>query len=128
MGVKQNYKLTDEQFIEALRENNGILANVARWIQRKYGITYTRQSVHERAHKFAYELKEIRESVMDYSECRLIKYISDDDCDARLSTKIAVYFLDSLGKDRGYGKNGIDKILTRKPEQEAGIRAKSVGI
>ena len=106
MTNKQNYKLTDKQFLAMLKENNGIFSRVAAAIQNKYGINYSRQAVFERSKKFAEELREIRESVMDYSEGRLMRIVIDDDSDDKLGAKIATYMLESLGKERGYGQRG----------------------
>jgi hypothetical protein len=117
MENKENYKLTDQQFLEALIENNGIFVLVAKEIQAKYGVTYSRQAVRERAQNFSEELKELRETIIDYSEGRLIKIIADDSADSRLGARLAQYMLNSLGKNRGYGKNGNDDILNEKPEQ-----------
>jgi len=113
---KQTHKLTDEQFLEALREYNGIFVLVAKGIEAKYGITYTRHAVSQRAYNFMDELREIRGAIVDYSEGRLIKCINDD-TDIKLSVKVAQYMLNNLGKDRGYGKNGVDRILHQQPEQ-----------
>ena len=56
--MKENYngKLTDEQFLEILMENEGMYSLTAKAIQKKYGIRFTRQSVRERAQNFAEEL------------------------------------------------------------------------
>jgi transposase len=54
-------KLSDKQFLQALKLNDGRFAETANYIQRKYGVNYSRQSVHERAHrKFGYELRIMR--------------------------------------------------------------------
>lgn len=123
---KKTHKLTDEQFIDALRQCHGILSLVVTYVQQKHGISYTRQSVYERAKNFMDELKQIRETIIDLCEARLIKVVADDSADVRLAIKVALYLLNFLGRDRGYGKNGTDKVLHARPEQVYKIGGKII--
>jgi hypothetical protein len=50
-------KITDEQFFAALRESAGLYARAARIIEKEYGVSYTRQSVKERAERHPKYLK-----------------------------------------------------------------------
>jgi len=74
MVNKHNYKITDEQFIEMLQETNGKLSLVPKAIYNNYGITYSRQGVHDRAKKFAGELEKIRQADPEYSNKRLMRF------------------------------------------------------
>lgn len=104
-SIKQSHKVTDEEFLDALIETNGILTLTAKLIRQKYGISYSRQAAHVRAEKFRAELGEMRESILDYSEAWLVKCLTNEDGDLKVNTKIAMFLLSNLGKKRGYGKN-----------------------
>lgn len=51
MKAKHNYKVTDEQFIEAYRAAEGSYTQTAKYIQEHFNIPYTKQSAQERAQK-----------------------------------------------------------------------------
>jgi hypothetical protein len=106
---KHNYKLTDEEFLTALRDNNGMYAPTARAIEEKYGISYSRQAVRDRAQGFPEELKLIREHIVEICETELLKCLMQND-DMKLKLKAAIFMLNSIGGNRGYGKGGIDRI------------------
>jgi hypothetical protein len=65
-------KISDKNFFNILRENGGLYARTARAIERQLGITYTRQSVKERAEKHPEILNDIKEEVLDIAEEGLV--------------------------------------------------------
>lgn len=112
---KYNNKVTDEQFLEALYENNGMYAATAKALEEKYTITLSRQAVRKRAESFPDDMKVIRGDIAMSLEHELIKCALQD---KNMAVKIrAITFgLNALGKERGYGTNGIDRIV--KPKKE----------
>lgn len=102
--AKQTYKLTDRKFLNALRLNNGDFAVTAKYIERKHGITYTRQAVHERAKNFKEEVDEMRWMAIDYSESRLMRFLDDETCPKSLRAKVAMHMIDTICKHRKYTK------------------------
>ncbi len=112
-SIKQTHKVTDEEFLDALIETNGILTLTAKLIRQKYGVSYSRQAAHVRAKKFGEEMREIRESIVDYSEAWLVKCLTDEEGDLKVNTKIAMFLLSNLGGKRGYGKNEKDIMTLR---------------
>jgi len=66
--MKKVRKLTDEQFFAALRANGGIYARTARAIEERYGISYSRQAVRDRAESNPSILKDIEEQNIDVAE------------------------------------------------------------
>jgi len=101
MASKQ--KLSDKQFLEALKLNDGQFAETAGYIQRKYGVTITRQAVHERAHrKFAEELRDMRALALNEAQSRLIAMMADEGCDVRLRALVAMRMVTALTKYRKY--------------------------
>ena len=113
---KHNYKLTDEEFLTALRENNGMYAPTARAIEEKYGISYSRQAVRDRAGSFPEELKDIREQIVETLETELMKCAMQDE-NLNVKLKAILFGLNALGRKRGYGKKGVDEIAEQIPEQ-----------
>lgn len=126
MNEKHNYKLTDEQFTELLWQCDGFLGLMPKAIYAKYGFTYSRQSVYERAEKFKDELRQIRETLLDRIESKLFKSLLADDTDIKLSSRVSLQLLDRLGKNRGWGKDGVDKIITNRREQVYKIGGKII--
>ena len=110
-----NVKLTDEQFLEALRENYGNITKTVIIIKEKHGIDITRQAVHKRAQNFIEDLKDIREQMIDMAEANFMKLVCQSD-DLKIQYKASEFILNHLGGLRGYGKNGNDRILNQEPE------------
>jgi hypothetical protein len=106
---KHNYKLTDEEFLEALHNNNGMYAQTAKAIEEKYGISYSRQAVRNRAQNFPEELKLIREHIVEICETELLKCVMQND-DKKLKLKAATFILNNIGYNRGYGKGNLDRM------------------
>ena len=93
-------KISDKNFFNILRENGGLYARTARAIERQLGITYTRQSVKERAEKHPEILNDIKEEVLDIAEEGLVSLMRSRNEPVKLdSTK---FFLKTKGKSRGY--------------------------
>jgi hypothetical protein len=96
-------KVTDKQFLQALKLNDGKFAETAAYIQRRYGVKYTRQSVHERAHrKFPEELRDMRSIALNEAQTRLMAMVDDEGCDVRLRAKVAMHMVTALTKYRKY--------------------------
>lgn len=74
---KQTHKLTDEQFLKALKKNKGRYGKTAKYIRQNYGIAYTRQAVRRRAKNFEGELSErlVALSQYNYEQNRLNKIL-----------------------------------------------------
>ncbi len=93
-------KLTDKQFLAILRENGGLYARTARAIEEKYGTTFTRQAVRQRAEKHPEELKDIEEEIIDVAEEGLQTLIRKGEDRTKLRA-IEIY-LKTKGRTRGY--------------------------
>ena len=114
-------KISDKNFFNILRENGGLYARTARAIERQLGITYTRQSVKERAEKHPEILNDIKEEVLDIAEEGLVSLMRSRNEPVKLdSTK---FILKTKGKSRGYVETqNIDH--TTKGEQITGMIVK----
>ena len=93
-------KVTDKELWAALEANSGLLSRTARALEKKLGITYTRQAVKERAEKDMERLNDIREQQIDIAEDSLIKLIRSED--ERVQFQAVKYYLSTIGKNRGY--------------------------
>jgi len=98
-----NTKVTDEQFIETLTENDGMFALTAKAIQKKYNVSYTRQAVYQRAQNFAEELATMDEELIDTADKNIRKFLNND-ADPERQFKMTIYVLNNRGAARGYGK------------------------
>jgi hypothetical protein len=102
MNAQQlTYKLNDEQFWSALRENGGLFARTARYIQKRYGIPFSRQAVSKRANTRPGELEDIIEESLDVAEEALQELIRTAQPTTRLEA--IRFFLKTHGASRGYG-------------------------
>ena len=90
-----SYKLSDEELIETLNENNGIYSRAARAIEQKYGITITRQSVQERAIRLGRQLINEREELKDYAKDAIFQSVTQNK-DMKLKLKTAIFILSKL--------------------------------
>lgn len=95
---KQTHKITDDQFRETYLENHGSNAKTARAIEKKYGITYTRQSVQERALNFPDLRQRAIEMRLQHSEDALSDYADDDSLDKKSSIRIHTGIANRLSK------------------------------
>lgn len=105
-----DHKLTEEQFLGALEQANGIFGDTPAIILEAYGITLTRQAVRQRALLFPDLLKQMRlDSVIDAEDT--VRDIMKNGADG-LKLKAGEYLLDRLGKSVGYTpKQEIDNHL-----------------
>lgn len=106
---RSNYKLSDEDFWQALRVNGGIFARAAKYIQNKYGIHYSRQAVQKRATanaKALAELEDLIEEAIDIAEEALFALIRTGQPATRLEA--IKFYLKYQGKHRGYGDKPVE--------------------
>ena len=89
---KGSHKISDEEFREALYVNYGLYAQTARYIEKKYGISYSRQAVQKRAVYFLHEITQHKDAVHDLAEERLFNAINQEG-DAKLQYKASVFLL-----------------------------------
>jgi hypothetical protein len=93
-------KLSDKKFLAILRENSGLFAKTAEAIQKQCKITYTRQSVRDRALKHPDEFVDIIEQTVDVAEDGLLTLMKSKN--ERIKLAAIETFLKAKGKDRGY--------------------------
>lgn len=93
-------KITDEQFFAILRESAGLYARTARAIEKQHNITYTRQSVKERAERHPEILRDIEEENKDVAEEGLHSLMRSKN--ERIKLQSVQMYLKTKGKDRGY--------------------------
>lgn len=112
-------KISDEQFLSALRESAGLCTQTAKLIKKLYGIDYTRQAVHDRAKKHPDEVKDIKEQIKDRAENGLLSLFESENEQVRL--KALELYLKTQARDRGYvqkqefgltDKDGNDMAIT----------------
>ena len=111
---KQTHKITDEQFKETYIENGGGCTKTAKAIEKKYGVTYTRQSVSERARNFP-DLKEQALSFREeYSDNALLNFADDETVNIGQRIRIHINIANRLSKYRLLNL----KLAAAKPAQE----------
>jgi hypothetical protein len=93
-------KLSDAQFFSLLRENAGLFASTARAITAQFGIPYSRQAVHDRAHKYPKLLADIDEENIDIAEEGLHSLMRSRSEAIKADT--TKFFLKHRGRKRGY--------------------------
>ncbi|WP_158991683.1 hypothetical protein [Mucilaginibacter sp. L196] len=98
--LKPNYKISDEEFFDVLKANAGILARTARAIEKKYGISFSRQAVEDRAKRSPDKLNEIRAAAIDDAEEILISLMHTGS--EKIRADIVKFYLKTQGKGRGY--------------------------
>jgi len=106
MAEKYSNKLTDDEFFTTLCENGGMYSLTAKAIQLKFGISYSRQSVYERAQKYKDELDTMSELEVDVAQSNVRKFLTMDD-HPELQYKMTIYVLNNRGGSRGYGKHAV---------------------
>lgn len=93
-------RLSDKEFWSILRENAGLYARTARAISKVFGMSYTRQSVKERAEKKPDLLNDILEENFDIAEEGLHSLMRSKNENIRF--RAVEFFLKTKGKERGY--------------------------
>ena len=112
-------KISDKKFLAVLRANGGLYTRTARAITEKYGFSYTRQAVAQRAAKFTAEQLDIQEENLDVAEETIINIMRSPD--RKTALRAADIYLKAKGKGRGYG-DSLDMTSGGKPiEPFAGV-------
>lgn len=97
---RRGHKLSDAQFWAILRDNLGLFAMTSKAIEKKFGISYTRQAVRARAMQNPELLAEIEEENIDVAEGSLHQLMRSGSENVRL--KAIETFLKAKGTHRGY--------------------------
>ena len=93
-------KVSNKQFILALRANAGLYAKTAQALSQEFEIDYSRQAVRLRAMKLKDELTEIEEANLDLAEEGLHHLMKCDENNIKL--RAIEFYLKTKGKKRGY--------------------------
>lgn len=107
-------RLSDKEFWTILRANAGLYARTARAIEKEFGITYSRQSVRDRAEKKPELLQDILEENLDLAEEGHISLMRSKNEKIRLNA--ITFYLRTKGKARGYVTQ-VDSDITSKGEK-----------
>ena len=94
-------KVTDEQLIDAIKKNAGIVAGILTTLKTEYGIEISREAIYkqkERNPRVAAAFAEAEESVLDVAESKLLKSIQKGEL------KAVMFYLRLKGKKRGYSE------------------------
>lgn len=95
---KHNYKVTDEQFIEAFRACEGNYLQTAKYIQDNFNIPYTKQSVQERAEKYPEEFEKLLGQMDNESLTTIMNFACDTTLDVRLRARMYVQVLHQISR------------------------------
>ena len=106
-------KVSDEEFWAELRKNKALYSRTARALEKKYDITYARQSVKERAEKDIDQLNDIVEENLDVAEEIHHKLMLSED--EKIQIKATQFYLKNKGKGRGYVEKQQIEINEPKP-------------
>jgi len=93
-------KLSDREFLIALRKSAGLFFRTVKIIEKDYGVVYTRQAVFQRAKRFKDELHDIREQNKDVAEEVIQSTMRSEN--EGLAYRAALDYLKYNAKDRGY--------------------------
>ena len=94
-------KVTDEQLIDVIKKNAGVVVSIVRTIRKKYGVEITRDAIYKRKEAnplIAAAFREAEETVLDIAESYLIKAINKGEM------KPIMFYLRTKGKQRGYAE------------------------
>jgi len=100
--MDKNRKLSDKEFFAILRESGGLFARTAREIEKKYGISFSRQSARERALKYPEILEDIHEETLDIAEDGLHSIMKDETINQGIRLTAILQYLRMRGRKRGY--------------------------
>ena len=127
--VRKVRKISDKKFLAILRENSGLFAKTAEAIEKQCKITYTRQSVRDRALKHPDEFVDIIEETIDVAEDGLLTLMKSKN--ERVKLAAIETFLKAKAKDRGYvdrrelvGKDGSELFKNVDDKEAAKIAQK----
>lgn len=99
---EKSRKVTQDEFFAILRENGGLYARTARAIESKFGVSYTRQAVKQRAERKPEVLQDIIEQNIDVAEEGLLTLMRTARNENTKLQAIKLY-LSTIGRSRGYG-------------------------
>lgn len=120
---KKSHKITDIEFWAAMRLGFGNYAKVARIIEKKHNIKYTRQSVKAKADQNPDAFADVKEELKDLAEATLQELMITAPPNVRLEA--ATRLLKSQAKERGWGEKPLE--ISATAEQEAEEQAKPMG-
>ena len=92
-------KVTDEQLIDAIKKNAGIVSDILTTLKKEYGIEVTRDAIYKRKETnaaIAAAFEEAEDNILDIAESYLIKAINKGEM------KPIMFYLRTKGKRRGY--------------------------
>lgn len=94
-------KVTDEQLIDAIKKNAGIVSGILTTLKKEYGIEVTRDAIYKRKEStpaIAAAFTEAEETVLDVAESKLLTAINKGEM------KPIMFYLRTKGKRRGYAE------------------------
>jgi len=92
-------KVTDDQLIDAIMKNAGIVSGIMATLKKEYGIEITRNGIYERKYanpKIAEAFEEAENVIADVAENRLVEAIRNG------NFKAVTFYLKTKAKSRGY--------------------------
>jgi len=95
-NTKHNYKLTNEQFIEALTESKGNYTLTSQYIQQKYDIPYSVPAVYYRVQKHTETTEKIAAKLTNNCPLHLTTFADDNTNDIQLRTKLYLHLLKKM--------------------------------
>jgi hypothetical protein len=94
---KYNYKVSDEEFLNALKQNFCLYSETARYINEKYGIAFSKQAVQQRAKKFEQEIRQYKDEIRDLAHRTIFEAIKQDK-DMKLRYRAAIFMLGKIDR------------------------------
>lgn len=94
-------KVTDEQLIDAIKKNAGIVSGILTTLKKDYGAEITRDAIYKRKDSnpvIAAAFAEAEETVLDVAESKLLTAINKGEM------KPIMFYLRTKGKRRGYSE------------------------
>jgi hypothetical protein len=95
---KHNYKLTDEQFLEAYRACEGNCSQASKYIQDHFKIPYSKQAVQDRAEKHPEEVEKMYSLMDNQSITRIMNFADNETNDIKLRARLYVQVLNQNSK------------------------------
>ena len=94
-------KVTEEQLIDAIKKNAGIVSGILTTLKKEYGIELSREAIYKRKESspaVAAAFTEAEETVLDVAESKLLSAINKGEM------KPIMFYLRTKGKRRGYAE------------------------